>query len=422
MFACIANYLKVFPAHLNGVAIFLFSAMALIAPSGYSYGPILLLLGCVCLFIKRQDFKLGRQDCKFIIFLFLYFGCNALFNWCFSLPLRSYDGLFRFVLAVPIYILLIKFPAKPIFFWCGLFVGCIGAGFFAIYQMFYAHDKLERASGYMNAIQFGDISVLLAGLLLCGFIWALYSLKNKLLASVFLMGSSLGLLASCLSLSRGGWLALPLIFGVIFSLLSVRARKLFFGAVVLIFTLILWLIFAVSSTNIIKQRFAQTQVDLVAVFSGGVGAETASLNARVQLWVIGFEAFKSRPIMGWGEIAAIKKEFPEQWLPLEAIDNFTHFHNEYIDALAKRGMVGFVLLMCLYLIPLYYFVGLMRSGVGQVVMFAAAGVVLVLCTMVFGLTQTFMAHISGVTVYTFYLVIIAAYCRVLERQSIVRTA
>lgn len=72
---------------------------------------------------------------------------------------------------------------------------------------------------------------------------------------MFLMGASLGLLSSCLSLSRGGWLALPLIFSVVLSLLAVRAWKLFFCSVLLIFALILWLFHPqISLSNALRKH------------------------------------------------------------------------------------------------------------------------------------------------------------------------
>ena len=53
----------------------------------------------------------------------------------------------------------------------------------------------------------------------------------------------------------------------------------------------------------------------------------------------------------------------------------------------------------------------MRTRQADVMPFAAAGVVLILCVMVFGLTQCFLAHNSGTMAFVFYLVIIKAYCR-----------
>jgi O-antigen ligase len=77
--------------------------------------------------------------------------------------------------------------------------------------------------------------------------------------------------------------------------------------------------------------------------------------------------------------------------------------------------MGIIVLMALLLVPLKYFLTLVTRTYDQdSVAFAAAGVVLMVCVMVFGLTQTFLAHISGVTIFSFYLVIITAYCRNFE--------
>jgi O-antigen ligase len=297
------------------------------------------------------------------------------------------------------------------FFWLGLMFAGLSAGFFAIFQVYFDSSHWERASGYMNAIQFGDISFLTASLMLCGVVWATYVLKNKYVAVLFLVSSLFGFFASFLSLSRGGWIAAPFVLYVLFLVFKPANKKMFlaFGAVGIFMTVALFIV--MPQTNPIKVRILETGVDLTNFSQGELNSESTSFYTRVQMWKNGIDAFSERPIVGWGDITAIKNHYPVQWGALNAIDNFNHLHNEYLDALAKHGLVGFIMLMALFLVPLRYFLSLMREGSEESTAFAVAGVILIVCVMVFGLTQTFMAHNSGVTIFAFYLVIIRAYCR-----------
>jgi O-antigen ligase len=403
------------PAFFCGLAILMFSALSLVLPSGYSYGSALLLLGSLSLILKRIRVPLYKNDWILISVLLMYFFFHVFSNILFSLPLRSYDGLLRFLLVIPVYLLLITHPPRPIYFWLGLMIGTLGAGIFAIFQKYFDVINWERSSGYMNAIQFGDISLLMASLLICGVVWAKYAVKNTYLAVIFFCASLFGYIASFLSLSRGGWLAIPIVLYVVYKILKSQTKKIFlvtafFGSFLMIFTFMV-----LPESNLIKQRLIQTQLEISDFFEGGLSNEATSLNTRMQMWKNGLIAFKERPIAGWGDITAIKNHFPSQWEMLNSVGDFNHMHSEYIDALAKHGVMGIIVLMALLLVPLKYFLTLVTRTYDQdSVAFAAAGVVLIVCVMVFGLTQTFLAHISGVTIFSFYLVIITAYCRNFE--------
>ncbi|RYY74744.1 MAG: O-antigen ligase family protein [Gammaproteobacteria bacterium] len=393
-----------------GLAIFLCPSLALSIESGYSYGPAVLLLASLSLFIFRIGKPLTSMDRKLAILLFSYFIVQVLYNLGFALPSRSYDGISRFLLAIPVYFVLIFYSPKPLYFWVGLMVGTWSAFVFAVYQIFFLIPPMDRAGGFINPIQFGDISFLMASLLLCGFIWARHTFKSFYIDVLFLLSSAAGFLASLLSLSRGGWLAVPFVLFVFFKALHVKTGKILvsfalFGCITAVTIALL------PHTNAFKQRLIETQNDVSSVLDFNSSQESVSFNTRLQMWNVGIEAFSARPLTGWGSIKAIKSEYPTQWAPLDAIDNFGHLHNEYIDTLAKKGFLGFVMLMLIYVIPLLMFSKLMRSGDQKVVAFSAAGIILIVCVMIFGLTQTFMAHISGITIFPFFLVIIAAYAQ-----------
>lgn len=98
------------------------------------------------------------------------------------------------------------------------------------------------------------------------------------------------------------------------------------------------------------------------------------------------------------------------------IGEFTHLHNEYIDVSVKRGVLGLLSLLLLYLVPLRMFMRMLGEGQIRRQPYAAAGAVLCVSYMDFGLSQAFLSHNSGVMVLFFMMVIIWSLIRAAERE------
>jgi len=394
--------------------VFLFSAISLITPSGYSYGPVLLLLGSFVLLLNLKSLHLTRHDWIFILVIGAYVGINFILIIFHNLPISSFDKLVRYLFAIPVYLLLIAYKPYENYLWNGLIVGALGAAVMAVAQQFGFFNQAawpNRSSGFLNPIQFGDVSLLI-GLLLFPFFLQGHSKDPK--AKLFIFFPCLmGFFASFLSLSRGGWVAVPFVLAVTHKNLSYRVKKLLFICFALSSLVFITAMFFLPKSNSFKDRVIYTETEIIKIFSSDRSEQKTytSISSRMKMWENGFMAFTSQPIFGWGDLKAIKLNFPSQWQELNQIDDFNHLHNEYIDALAKKGIIGFFALMMLYLQPLYYFMVLMRSRQLDILPYATAGTVLIISVMVFGLTQCFLAHNSGTTIFIFYLVIIKAYCR-----------
>ncbi len=88
------------------------------------------------------------------------------------------------------------------------------------------------------------------------------------------------------------------------------------------------------------------------------------------------------------------------------VSQFNHAHNELLDVLVKRGCVGLLAFLIVLIIPLVLAWRYIRDDQPEVQSFAAAQIILVLCVSIFGLTQVFFIHNSGVTIYAFYAVVL----------------
>lgn len=88
---------------------------------------------------------------------------------------------------------------------------------------------------------------------------------------------------------------------------------------------------------------------------------------------------------------------------------FEHAHNEFLDKTAKHGVVGLLVLLALYLVPIWYFSPYLKSTNLSIRAVATAGTLLPVAYIDFGLSQALFAHNNGVMTYSFWLVIWTAY-------------
>jgi O-antigen ligase len=404
------------PAFMCASCVFLFGALALCVPSGPNIAAAILTLVALVYGGIRPYPALNSHDRYFIAALLSYFGCVVAANLYHHLPLNSYDNPSRFLLAAPVLLLLLRFPVPQGYFWGGIALGAMGGAVLAISE--YVGQGQARASGYHNAIQFGDIAILFACLLLAGLRWAHQHSKAMLL--FLMLGVGAGVLVSLLSGARGGWLALPLAVGLLPHLW--RGQPLCPGPASTKFNNLGWcalmavgligFVFVLQSSPIVGVRLQDALQDVQAYRQSH--SINSSLGARLFMWQSSISLIAERPFLGWGSIAnylQFSGAIAEPW------QNFNHVHNEFLDALVKRGILGGLGLTMIYLVPLYLFWQELRLRNRSSQALAAAGILLVVATLVFGLTQTFFSHASGATVYAFMLVILWSQVRAQGQTS-----
>lgn len=401
---------------LNAFAVFLFSALALVVPSGYSYGPLLLFLASFCLIIKRPALQLEVHDWWFIAALSTYLCISIFSNAYHGSSSSSYDRPLRYLLAIPVYLLLVAYPPHRNSLFFGLIIGGIGAGVVALYQQIFLYDELVwpgRSNGFLNPIQFGNISFLIAVLSIVFAIFFPFNNKEKYMSVLLLISGFMAFLASFLSLSRGGWVVTPVLLFLMYKLFNGKQKKIFRLVVSFALLLLIGFVIVLPKDNAFKYRLVETSSEIVNVVKAGDVSERTSIGSRLKMWANGIDALAEKPFLGWGDLSEIKRQFPLPWIELNKLDNFNHLHNEYIDALAKSGIIGCASLIFLLIVPLCYFFDAIRKR-SAATPFAAAGTALIVCIMIFGLTQCFLLHHSGTMIFLFYLVIIKAFCRLVS--------
>ncbi|WDZ95090.1 O-antigen ligase family protein [Herbaspirillum sp. WKF16] len=395
-------------------AVFLYSAISLIVPSGFSVGSGLLVLGSVVLLERRRRAPLSREDRALIAVFLFYFAVSVGMNLLHHEIVKEYDLPLRFLLAVPALLLLRAYPPAPGFFWGGLAVGGMLAGLFAGYQNLGLH--IERAGGHTNPIQYGNISFIIGMLSLAGIGWALRQDRSRSWIVALTIGGVMGLLGSLFTGSRGSWMAFPFCLLALYACYGGEIEKRHVWRIVGVVLAAAIVVFAVPRTGV-RER-AELAWREAAMYMKNKNAET-SIGTRMEMWRTGYLAAADSPLLGMGKAGFVAWESAQ--IDAGRIDPFmrenNHVYNEWLDAVVKRGLPGLAALLLLYFVPLRYFFRRFRSGAERARPYAVGGIILIINYICFGFSQVFMAHNTGVMTLGFTTVILWALLRAEEERS-----
>lgn len=384
--------------NLVQVAVFSFGALSLAIPSGYSYGPAILLLVSITVFWRPSYWASMPRDVKILALVFLaYVFVQALSIWLDGGKLREFDRPSRVLMAVITMPLLARYPARLTSLLSGIAVGACIAGTIAIYDKFYM--GMERSFGDVMPIQAGNISMTLGLLCLCSYFW--HKAKGHLKIALFmLLACSMGIMGSFLSGTRGGWILLPLIVLFIINYFKnnlCRIDKIVAAA----FGIVLLGMVAIPKTGV-AERINIAHSDIVQFVDGE--NKNTSIGIRFQLWYSALDSFQKKPLFGWGN-NGIQQAHSEQLASGEISEflyNFNfHAHNQFLDEMAKRGIIGLLALLAMYLYPLCLFYKYREDDSPVPIMLAVTSLTLV----DYSLSQAFISHNSGITFVSFLFLV-----------------
>lgn len=401
----------------QNLSAFIFFALCLSTPSGYSWGAIsTLILALISFPLWRR--KNIPHEYWILAFLFLILGIlwghtfDGFWTW------RNSDIGFKYASAALCTLCISVIPANAKAIRWGCIVGCVSACSIAI-QQFLSNG---RAEGYTNAIQFGDISIIL-GIICWSFV------PNNNLSSIeriiLLLAGTLGLTASFLSLSRGGWLLL-LLLPFIFCLFSENfQRRISISLIIFIFGSLAAA--GAFQVQVLEQRVQQVQYEIQAYLDKPTEYADTSVGQRLEQWRLAWKMGKAKPLTGWGNQGLMqgKREYVQRGEAHPSVLNYGHAHNEILDMWARRGIFGIILLLTAYIVPIWIFypthnrirkVSIVNRT--ECMALRISGITVALGSMVFGLTQVFFAHNSGHMFYMFSLVFLFSSIRSLENLNI----
>ena len=409
---------------MSNAAAFMVPGLALWLPSGYSWGALLLLL-CTLASAPQWLQQPVARSTWWLMASVLAMLAVSLLDVGIPWELSRLDKPGKYLLALPCIFYVLAFPPDPAWLWRGVFAGACGSGLVALYQTIV--QGLPRATGYTNAIQYGNLSLLLG--LMCAAVllahWGQWRAWQRLGWTVALL---LGFVGSLLSESRGGWLALALVVPVGGWLLRRRGQRRLVLRSAGVVALALTALLAFKGAEL-QQRLDKGYNEAISYQQNGDAS--TSVGHRLEHWRLAWSMAQQHPWLGWGR-SGYEKEKVRRVAAGQvqaSVLEYHHAHNEVLDLWVKHGLLGVFALAAFYGVPLWLFWPRQRrvlDAAGQVDRTALAlclvGILLPLTYFAFGWTQVFLAHNSGNMFYLFMCLLVHAALQTWIRSGAVATA
>ena len=342
-----------FPRWVNA-ATFLFFALSLCLKSGYNYGAALLFF--FALFSTPWWWHARRRDpalrhASLALFALGIIGIAD--AWFSGLRLTYYNLPFKYLCIPLLLYFLATFPPHARAVWLGAACGALAGALGAFYYSEFAPHLLPMGRGarHLHPIQLGNIAILLAMFSACGLI----AEKNRYARILLVCGVLAGLYTALLSETRGSFFSLLVCLSCLFLIYLRRMqwKRRHLSVCLALFAALLML--ALLGEDIIVKRLADISRDL-ALYKQGDSA--TSIGARLELWRFAWAEGLRYPLFGAGttQMLADKALWFADHPAREFIANLRHFHNEFIDAFARRGIVGLGAVITLFALPLVFYV------------------------------------------------------------------
>ncbi len=360
--------------------------------------------------MKQGRLIRDRREIWLFVSLVLMFITALTTSYVTATDLAYGDRFLIFVVGGVIYLAIRDLRPDPIWVWMGLTGGALLSMGVAMYQV-YGPTLQPRATGAVHPILFGDLSLAMGMMALAVLVGI--GRRHKLLAMLVIFAAFGGLLASILSKSRGGWVAIPPVALLFAWGLSkyMPIRKILLSLAIL--GVILVAAYQTPVTGL-KSRVDTTIGNITRYLeSGDVRDRTrgTSIGSRFEMWKSAWSMFRESPLLGggWGEFRDYTRKLIKQGEISPAVGRYSHAHNEYLSTLAKGGLLGFSALMALFLVPGWIFLQLFRRNSDESLRsFALAGLVLILAYMSFALSEAIFERSRPVLFFTFYLAVLMA--------------
>ena len=407
------SFSSLFHSLYTSIAVFIFMAFMVGVRGGFAYGAAMLWIGGVWALFRGSRPRLTIHDYLIVGGFFSYFVVHYLVNLYHHDILREYDLPLRFLLAIPVLWLIKKYPVSAPAFWGGLALGASGAFLAIMWQLLLIRRTGSSAPPF---IHLGNISMILGLMCFSGWRWAISRERHRFLwLGLILMGGLSGMTASVLTGTRGAWLSVPIVLVIYLLDLAYYFRWSALKVGGLSFITLLLIAITAYQNPIIKGRYDlavnETQLFFNPTPESRHKAEDTSVGQRWLMWSNALHMIQIKPWLGWGKRGYLdyKNERILNGEVLPQIAKYTDAHNDYLDALAKRGLFGLLSLLALFLLPFVMFTKVLVSGYFEQRSFALSGIVMIIGYAISGLTCTFMTINMNVMFYSITTLVLGSF-------------
>lgn len=315
----------------------------------------LVLIGLFTL--RRQREPLLKQEKVFLWICVAYFSMfiiSALGNGWGELQTRYLGTETRFLLIIPLYLLVRRYPDCASW----LLKGAVLGGFVIFLQAYYDVFIVGRptAEGLYSKNIIGPFAVLTA-------FWCLYLFwQNKSRyhwsTIVLIMFSVVAaLVAAGLSGSRGGYVGF-MVTGIFCIMLFSRPRWMVVSLLVISFTGYLFYQNMEIVQRGVNAATAEAQQYFEAQDHVKDNSSRGSTGVRLEMMRTGFLFLKDNPVIGIGPGNYLEnaRKYVKDGLASPAIANYNHPHNTFIEVASAKGLFGLLTVLLLFYFPVYVYI------------------------------------------------------------------
>tara|TARA_Y100000741_G_scaffold356295_1_gene332770 strand:- start:1441 stop:2541 length:1101 start_codon:yes stop_codon:yes gene_type:complete len=354
-------------------------------------------------------------------FIFIYPFIHSFFIYT---SLSEVDNYLRFLLAIPIYILIreVKIDADTFIYFIN--ITALSLGPVALY--FNLTDDVTRIRGFTSStIIFGNISILFCALSY----FSINYFRNNNLSYQYMphLASLSSFVAWSYSDTRGSLFALLGL--IIIFILFKKSRSQFFvhcKKTAFIIISFISLIFIFSNSHI---RIIDAYTSSYNYFSKDIQHDhrhSGSIVPRLSLWKGSINIISDNLFLGVGlnnfnselekqikykKINPIRYDYgsgPSQKRVANLTAGLNHAHNQYLDTFVKIGFLGFIALLYFLIIHLIFF--LKHYSRDNHNIYARLGIISILMYMLFMLTHTITSHHQSTLFMVTLMVILSGLC------------
>ncbi|WP_449412138.1 O-antigen ligase family protein [Pandoraea soli] len=328
---------------------------------------------------------------------------------------NTLDAPSRFLIAIAVMFALRRVSENlPAWVSFGLPLGAVAAAVMASYSVIELAARAE--STFLNPIHFGDIALLLGVLSALSINW----LKRDHVLGVIvkLVGALAGGYASWASLSRGGWIALPVMVILCIWIGGKALNRSARGAAIVVLCAAIVLPICLSQT-VRTRMFTDISLDLSNMAKG---QPDSSVGVRLELYKAALILIGQNPVMGLGAHG-----FHDAMSPLAEKGIITptaaelgrgEVHNQILAYTADYGIGGLIAMLAVYFVPAWFFILCIRRGDKRARRTGLLGLLTAVAFFIFGLTvETFNLKVTTAFYATMLAVFAAIACPVRSESA-----
>lgn len=361
-------------------------------------GPLLFLfLISIPLAFSKKSFQ--NLDKKFF-FAFVFVFLAAIPLAVKSGEGEALDAPSRFLIMAIVFLALYRIPINGKWVFRSAMLACLIAFILALYEVVVTKTyRVNLGIGILESAY--TLSMLIfvclsAAMVERDKVWKLIAIFSVIAGSTALLQTG----------TRGAWLA-TILAGIIFlKLLSSKDNKkqIFIGCICLFLTVLI----SYNFSDPLRKRLNFT-VNELQLF-GKMHLATNSSNLRLIYWEHAWEGFKQSPLTGlsYQENASLRQKFANKYkVRMVGIkDGRSSSHNEILNAMVQKGLLGLMAIMLIYLIPLQHFSKKLKSTNQTVRFYAISGICTISAIAVSGLTEAPLMHTSVSVTYGMLLILL----------------